>query len=197
MVNDIVSWARTTGESAMSSAFRTIGEAVKGAFEWAKDQVETVINNLISWIETQISNAVSNLTETFNSAVPDEVNIPEVTVGGGSVDLPEAEVMGETVGGGSLNIPSETVGGGDIDLPQLAEGGIIDSPTTAVLGEGGDEEAVIPLNDRGRQFFRDAVGDGGGEGTTINIENVHATSYAEGQRAARGFKRELRSANFD
>jgi len=35
----------------------------------------------------------------------------------------------------------------------LAEGGIVDSPTTAMIGEGGEPEAVIPLSKAGEMGF--------------------------------------------
>jgi len=49
-------------------------------------------------------------------------------------------------------------------LPALAEGGIVTSPTTALIGEAGPE-AVIPL-------------DKGGFGTTVVINN-YATILSE------------------
>jgi len=33
-----------------------------------------------------------------------------------------------------------------INIPFLAEGGVVTSPTLAMIGEGGESEAVIPLS---------------------------------------------------
>uniref|UniRef100_UPI00404816B1 hypothetical protein n=1 Tax=Flavobacterium sp. TaxID=239 RepID=UPI00404816B1 len=49
------------------------------------------------------------------------------------------------------------------DIPELAEGGIVTSPTLAMIGEGRGPEAVIPLSKMG-QF-----GMGGGGGITVNV----------------------------
>lgn len=52
-----------------------------------------------------------------------------------------------TVGGGSfagVSIPSVTVS--TPNLPMLAEGGIVTGPTVAMIGEGRQDEAVIPLD---------------------------------------------------
>ena len=48
-------------------------------------------------------------------------------------------------------------------IPELAEGGIVTSPTLAMIGEGRGPEAVIPLSKMG-QF-----GMGGGGGITVNV----------------------------
>lgn len=52
-----------------------------------------------------------------------------------------------TIGGGSfagISIPS--VSFGTPDIPYLAQGGIVTDPTLAMIGEGGQDEAVIPLD---------------------------------------------------
>ena len=42
-----------------------------------------------------------------------------------------------------------------ITAPQFEKGGIVTQKTVAVIGEAGDNEAVIPLNERGFKFFND------------------------------------------
>jgi hypothetical protein len=53
------------------------------------------------------------------------------------------------------------------DVPRMAEGGIVDSPTLALIGEAGSE-AVIPLDKMG------------GMGTTVNV-NVAGSVISEGE----------------
>jgi hypothetical protein len=50
----------------------------------------------------------------------------------------------------------------DVKLPRLAEGGIVSSPTIAMIGEGREPEAVIPLSKMG-QFGM------GGNTITVNV----------------------------
>ena len=64
-----------------------------------------------------------------------------------SISLP----FGRSIGGFSIGMPQIP------EIPTLAEGGIVNRPTLAMLGESGPE-AVIPLG-RGR----------GGSGMTINL----------------------------
>jgi SLT domain-containing protein len=51
-------------------------------------------------------------------------------------------------------------------IPGLADGGIVTSPTLAMIGEGGEPEAVIPLSQLDRY--------GGGGGTHITINSTVA-----------------------
>jgi hypothetical protein len=77
-----------------------------------------------------------------------------------------ASVWNNTIGKFSFTVPSWVPGIGGKgfampDIPMLAAGGIVTSPTLAMIGEGRGPEAVIPL-DRMGEF-------GMGGGTTVNI----------------------------
>lgn len=56
-----------------------------------------------------------------------------------------------------------------LKVPGFASGGIVTAPTLAMIGEGGEHEAVIPLNDRNLK----AMGGNGskGGGVIVNITN--------------------------
>jgi predicted esterase len=54
----------------------------------------------------------------------------------------------------------------EVSLPRLAEGGIVTSPTIAMIGEGREPEAVIPLSKLGSMGF------GGGGNITINVTSA-------------------------
>ena len=93
---------------------------------------------------------------------------------------------------GKIN-PMKAVGsiGGFIGglVPGMAEGGIVTSPTLAMIGEGGQPEAVIPLDKLGRM---------GGGNTTININGGLASSADIGVavvNAIRAFNRQNGPAN--
>lgn len=56
-----------------------------------------------------------------------------------------------------------------LNVPKFATGGIVTAPTLAMIGEGGDHEAVIPLNDHN---LRVMGGNSGGKGgVVVNITN--------------------------
>ena len=73
------------------------------------------------------------------------------------------------VGGKNFKLPQ---------IPQLAKGGIVNSPTLAMIGEDGPE-AVVPLN---RKNNPKGTGLGGGGGMTINI-NVGGVTDRTDKRA--------------
>ena len=79
-----------------------------------------------------------------------------------------ATIWNNTFGKLAFNIPSWVPGLGGKgfnvpNIPMLAEGGIVTSPTLAMIGEGNGPEAVIPLNRMGE------FGMGGNNGVTINV----------------------------
>lgn len=56
-----------------------------------------------------------------------------------------------------------------LKVPGFAKGGIVTAPTLAMIGEGGEHEAVIPLNDRNLKAMGGNSGKGGG--VVVNITN--------------------------
>jgi hypothetical protein len=79
-----------------------------------------------------------------------------------------ASLWNNTVGKLSFKVPGWVPGFGGKgfevpNIPMLAEGGIVTSPTLALIGEGAGPEAVIPL-DRMGEF-----GMGGGNNVTIHV----------------------------
>jgi hypothetical protein len=60
------------------------------------------------------------------------------------------------IGGKGFNVP---------DIPMLAQGGIVTGPTLAMIAEGNEPEAIIPLSKLGSMGF----GGGGGNTITINV----------------------------
>jgi SLT domain-containing protein len=69
-------------------------------------------------------------------------------------------------------------------IPGLAEGGIVTKPTLAMIGEGGQSEAVIPL---------DKLGNMGGN-ITINVTGGLATSAEIGESVVNALRAYSRSA---
>lgn len=72
-----------------------------------------------------------------------------------------------------------------LKVPGFASGGIVTAPTLAMIGEGGEHEAVIPLNDRNLKAMG---GSGGKGGVVVNITNK-TSSEVSVQRS--GFNEDL------
>jgi hypothetical protein len=99
-----------------------------------------------------------------------------------------AKLWNNTIGKLSFSVPDWVPGlggkGFDVpNIPMLAEGGIVNSPTLAMIGEAGPE-AVVPL-DRYR---------GGGGDVTINVTGGLATSAEIGESVVNALRAYSRSA---
>ena len=68
-------------------------------------------------------------------------------------------------GGGGVNIPM---------IPQLAEGGIVNKATLAMIGEGKSAEAVMPL-DKLPSLMAEAIQEAGGNNLTFIFEPKQMT----------------------
>jgi hypothetical protein len=71
---------------------------------------------------------------------------------------------------------------GTINIPGFAEGGVVSRPTLAMVGEGGQPEAIVPLSKLGDIANRYGVGSGGAGGTINYTINVTAGMGADGSQ---------------
>jgi len=76
----------------------------------------------------------------------------------------------------------QSVAGFMPNIPMLAEGGVVTSPTLAMIGEGGQSEAVIPL-DRLGEF-------GGGQNVVVTGRISGADILLSNERASRNRTRQ-------
>ncbi len=112
-----------------SEVFSNIKNSIITAFSTVKD----AIWNIWDGIKNSIKNSINFIVETINSFIRRINSI--------SISIPAVIVAGVTLfDGASLSFPHIP------EIPQLAKGGIIGSPTLAMIGEAG-KEAVVPLED--------------------------------------------------
>lgn len=143
--------------------------AAYNKFDWFRTGVLTIINSInaaFDFLVNGVIKAVNAIISAFNAIplIPDIPKISTINTGrfGGTTDArPEASRLG---------------------LPRLAEGGIVNSPTLALIGEAGPE-AVVPL-DRMRT---------GGD-ITINVTGGLATSAEIGESVVNALRAYSRSA---
>jgi uncharacterized membrane protein YjjP (DUF1212 family) len=125
-------------------------------FEWFSTGINAVINGVIFVFETFANSwikVINTIIKGYNALplLPDIGYIGEIKLG--------------RIGG------NETKAGGGITIPKMAEGGIVNGPTLALIGEAGPE-AVIPLNGRNS---------GMGVNVTINVSGGISTSAEIGR----------------
>ncbi len=68
-----------------------------------------------------------------------------------------------------------------VSLPAFANGGMLDSPTVALIGEGKYKEAVVPFNEKTFNAIGEGVaatGAGGGQ-VVLNISAIDASSFSD------------------
>jgi hypothetical protein len=137
-------------------------------FDWFKTGVNAIINGILGAFESVVNGAimmVNGIIRAYN-AIPIAPDIKTIA----HVNLP-------SIGGNSA-----TQAASRMNLPRMAEGGIVSSPTLALIGEAGPE-AVVPL---------DRMQSGGG--ITINVTGGLATSAEIGESVVNALRAYSRSA---
>jgi hypothetical protein len=165
-----------------------------------KDQIIGFIKGVIDWITNNWKLILAILTGPFGLAIAfvmkfkDDIwNLLKIaktgiaTIMGGVADVifgpfktafnAIAKLWNNTVGKLSFTVPGWVPGiggkGFDVpDIPMLENGGIVTKATLAMIGEGNEPEAVIPLSKLGSMGF------GGGGGNTFNVTVTSADPNA-------------------
>jgi hypothetical protein len=141
--------------------------AAYNKFDWFKTGVDAIINGIIGAFESVVNGAimmVNGIIRAYNAIplVPDISTISHVNLP--SVGGPATQTAGRS------------------NIPRMADGGIVNSPTLALIGEAGPE-AVVPL---------DKMNTGGG--VTINVTGGLSTSAEIGQAVVNALRAYSRSA---
>ena len=141
--------------------------AAYNKFEWFRDGINAIVNTVIGFFAGMVNaaiGAVNAIISAYNS-IPLLPDIPKAP----TMPVPQ---LGAT--GPETQVPRK--------IPRMAEGGIVSSPTLALIGEAGPE-AVVPL---------DRINNGGG--ITINVTGGLATSAEIGQSVVNALRAYSRSA---
>lgn len=120
-------------------------EQFRAAGKLAMDGIKSVWQEGWNFIQNIVSAVLGTVQGYVNSIVAAFQMVREAT-----------KAAGAFVGSGATTVIQKILG-----LVGLQEGGIVTRPTAALLGEGGEREAVIPLSKLGSLA--------GGGGITINI----------------------------
>ena len=136
-------------------------------FEWFRDGINAIVNTVIGFFAGMVNAAIG----AVNAIISAYNSIPLLP------DIPKAPTVPVPQLGGQA--PSAVVAK---TIPRLAEGGIVNSPTLALIGEAGPE-AVVPL---------DRMNTGGG--VTVNVTGGLSTSAEIGQAVVNALRAYSRSA---
>ncbi|RSJ94809.1 hypothetical protein D8786_08400 [Streptococcus mitis] len=135
--------------TALSNVATWFGNIFKTAFEAVKNAFST-IGNFFSGVWTTVKNIFVNAGQMVGSAVGGAFKSAVNAVLGTIENVVNGFIgMINGVIGMINKIPGVSLGGiGYVSLPRLARGGIVDSPTVAMIGEAG-KEVVMPLENTG------------------------------------------------
>jgi hypothetical protein len=128
-------------------------------FEWFSTGVKAVVNGIIGVFEVWANSWI----KVINAIIKGYNALPL---------LPDIGFIGE-IKIGRIGGDESTTSGGGINIPKMASGGIVNSPTLAMIGEAGPE-AVIPLSRMSQM--------GGTNNVTINVNGGDPNSVVNALR---------------
>lgn len=142
----ILSYVGNTFANSWNTAWNAVKSIFSNIFNSLKGIASSVFNSIsgtISWVVDRIKYTISGIKNTFSSVFNSLYSIVKAPLN--SI----AYAINNTLGRISISIPNWVpgIGGRTFSIPKipyLAKGGIVDSPTLAMVGEAG-KEAVMPL----------------------------------------------------
>jgi SLT domain-containing protein len=158
-IKGIIDWVTNNWKLILAILTGPFGLAIL-AITTFKDQIINVFSIIYNGIKAAMGFVANVITAPFKAAFNAIAKLWNNTIGSLSFTVP-SWVPG--IGGKGFNVP---------DIPELKDGGIVTQATLAMIGEGNEPEAVIPLSKL------DSMGFGGGGGNTINITVTSADPNA-------------------
>lgn len=111
-------------KTAITHPFTTLKDIVKGAIDAVKGIVGGLFEGVTNFGKSAINGLISGINAMINGVNKLSVKVPDWV----------PKIGGNTIG---FNISQ---------IPMLAKGGITTGPTLAMIGEGKEQEAVLPLS---------------------------------------------------
>ena len=221
-----INTAVTTAIAAISSRFPALGAVLSGLWKSVQDvwgNIKAIFSNIIGFIDNVFSGnwsaAWGNVVSIFGNVFGELANIAKAPINAVisviNMVLSKINEMKISIPDWVPGVGGKTLGFNIPQIPMLATGGIATAPTLAMVGEGGEPEAVLPLSQLA-QLLEDwekkpkPGSAGGGEsivfspvfnfygGTPSREEAMEAgrVSFAEFKRLYRRMKDEERRKQF-
>lgn len=221
-----INTAVTTAIAAISSRFPALGAVLSGLWKSVQDvwgNIKAIFSNIIGFIDNVFSGnwsaAWGNVVSIFGNVFGELANIAKAPINAVisviNMVLSKINEMKISIPDWVPGVGGKTLGFNIPQIPMLATGGIATAPTLAMVGEGGEPEAVLPLS-KLAQLLDDwdkkpkPSSAGGGEsivfspvfnfygGTPSREEAMEASrvSFAEFKRLYRRMKDEERRKQF-
>lgn len=155
------------------AAFKTAKEAIVSTWQNLPETFRKIWNNIGNGLKnlgTKLGNAVTTalksgingMIETVEKVINLGIDKINAAVDWVNKVLPKKHEFGHV---------------SHVNLPRLAKGGIVDSATLALIGEGSSSEAVVPLDEMWRKMAK--MINGGGEVINITVNGAAGQSVEE------------------
>jgi hypothetical protein len=151
VVKTVFNWIKDNWQLLVAVITGPFGLAVLAVVKF-KDDIMNVFSIIYNGIKATMGFIADVITAPFKAAFKAVATLWNNTVGKLSFTVP-GWVPG--IGGKGFDVP---------DIPMLENGGIVTKATLAMIGEGNEPEAVIPLSKLGSMGFG-----GGGASITVNV----------------------------
>lgn len=184
-------------KNAVASAWQFIVDVFSGIGQWFSDRFMAVRDGIVNAFNS-IKRAVGNVWEwirgvfgTIGEVAATIIKAPVNAIIGFAQNTINGFIRAINGAVDAINkIPGVDIGKlGEINIPKLANGGIVTSPTLALIGEGRESEAVIPLSKLDKMI------EGGGSSNNskivINMDGIMARSRSDLRAVAKDLIRAI------
>ena len=152
-----INTAVTTATAAISSRFPALGAVLSGLWKSVQDvwgNIKAIFSNIIGFIDNVFSGnwsaAWGNVVSIFGNVFGELANIAKAPINAVisviNMVLSKINEMKISIPDWVPGVGGKTLGFNIPQIPMLATGGIATAPTLAMVGEGGEPEAVLPLS---------------------------------------------------
>lgn len=152
-----INTAVTTAIAAISSRFPALGAVLSGLWKSVQDvwgNIKAIFSNIIGFIDNVFSGnwsaAWGNVVSIFGNVFGELANIAKAPINAVisviNTVLSKINEMKISIPDWVPGVGGKTLGFNIPQIPMLATGGIATAPTLAMVGEGGEPEAVLPLS---------------------------------------------------
>ena len=164
-IRGVIDWITNNWKLILAVITGPFGLAIL-AITTFKDQIINVFSIIYNGIKAAMGFVANVITAPFKTAFNAIAKLWNNTIGSLSFTVP-SWVPG--IGGKGFNVP---------DIPELKDGGIVTQATLAMIGEGNEPEAIIPLSKLASMGF----GGGGGGNITINVNGGDPNAVVDALR---------------
>lgn len=156
------------------AAFKTAKEAIVKTWQNLPETLKKIWNNIGNGLKNLGSKLGNAVTTALKGGINGMISTVEKVINLG-IDKINAAIdwVNKVVPGKKLDVGHV----GHVSLPRLARGGIVDSATLAVIGEGSSSEAVVPLDEMWRKMAK--MINGGGDVINITVNGAAGQSVEE------------------